>query len=510
MRKASLAILLLAGFICLTISGCDTPEPVLEPSEAEVSEQSVEESVEEPKLFANLPDRYYDGKTVTFLVEGDYMTSYKSVEVVPHEDSYETLNNAITARNDLVTEKFGIEINTVRTEGYGDMLARMRTSSMSGVNEYDVVMPYFGDAALFAQEGGLYDLRTLENIHYNEPYYDQGSVRDLSILGKNYFITGDLSLLSYDVTHILTFDKEMIESYHLESPYDLVENHEWTIDKLWEMAKKVTADIDGEPGMGYLDRFGYLVNNNFTSTMFIGAGQRFSRKDGEDKPIITVYSEESVAVFNKIFDLINDPTASGKLDDASGGFWTSAQRAGKNLWEAANDASADGRALFHAITVGTILDLGEYECSFGVLPAPMYDKNQGQYYSRVSTIYGTCVAVPLNVQDAEMSSIIIDAMMQASTSTVKVAYFDVIMKERKIQDYESEHMLDIILDSRVYDFGSIYNWGQSAHGSGSFTGFMDTIAFSGENTFVSTWESIKNAVQADLNATVAVYEAVAK
>ncbi len=508
MRKTALAFLLFAALLCLIVSGCETSEPAPESSEEAVSEPSVEESVEERKLFDNLPDRFYDGKEVVFLVEGDYMNSYKSVEVVPHEESYEALNNAITARNDLVTEKFGVEISTVRTEGYGDMLARMRTSVMSGVNEYDVVMPYFGDAALFAQEGGLYDLRTLENIHYNEPYYDQGSVRDLSILGKNYFITGDLSLLSYDVTHILTFDKDMIESYHMESPYDLVENHEWTIDKLWEMAKQVTADIDGEPGMSYLDRFGYLVNNNFTSSMFIGAGQRFTRKDSEDKPVITVYSEQSVAVFNKIFDLINDPNASGKLDYAPGEFWTSAQRAGKNLWEAANDASAGGRALFHAVTVGSILTLGEYDWSFGILPAPLYDKNQENYYTRVSTIYGTCVAIPLNVEDAEMSSIIIDAMMQASSKTVRVAYFDVIMKERKIQDYESEHMLDIILDNRVYDFASIYNWGQSAHGSGSFTGFMDKIAFEGTNTFVSTWESIESAVQADLDATVAVYESV--
>ena len=507
MWKKALSFLLLASLIFLIAAGCEKkPEPV-ESSVEELSVASVEESIEEPKLFSNLPDRYYDGKTITFLVEGDYMDTYKSVEVVPHEESYEMLNNAIQARNDLVAEKFGVEIEAVRTEAHGDMRSRLRSSALSGVNEYDIVMPYFGDAASFAQEGGLYDLRTMENIHYNESYYDQGSVNDLSILGKNYYVTGDLSLLCYDVTHVMVFNKGLIEQYHLESPYDLVNNGDWTIDKLQEMAKAVQMEVDGEDGMGYLDQYGFLVNNNFTSSMFIGAGQRFTGKNEEDKPVITVYSEESVAVFNRIFDLINDQNATGKIDFASGGFWVTSSRAGKNIWTAANDSFGNGLSLFRAISLNGILKIGEYDCSFGLLPAPKLNKQQDRYYTRVSTIYGSCVAIPVNVEDAEMSSIILDAMMQASTDTVRVAYFDVIMKERKIQDYESEKMLDVILDSRVYDYGSVYNWGQSAHGYTQFTSFMDFIAFNGTNTFVSTWESIATAVQTDLDATVAIYEA---
>lgn len=499
--------------LCLTMAfaGCGS-QPAQESSEPAESVQSSVESEEvsepEPVLFSNLPEKNYEGETITFLVEGDYMNTYKSVEVLPHPDSYETLNRAITDRNNLVTERFGVTFEEYRTERYGDMISILRNNSMSGVNEYDIVMPYFPEAALFAQEGGLLDLRTLDNIHYKEPYYDQGSVDDLSILGKNYFVTGDLSLLSYDVTHTLVFDKNLVQKYHLESPYDLVLSGKWTINKLWEMAKQVQFDIDGEPGMGYLDQYGFLVNNNFTSTMFIGAGQRFTVKNEKDEPTLAVYSEEAVNVFGTIYDLINDETASGKIDFTSGGYWITSAAAGKNIWEAANDSVGNGRTLFRAVALNSILKLGEYECSFGLLPAPKYTETQDRYYNRVSTIYGSCVAIPVNVKDTEMSSIILDAMMQASTKTVKTAYFDVIMKERKIQDYESEQMLDIILKTRVYEFGSIYGWGSSAHGSSNLMGFMDKIAFQGPNTFVSTWDSIKDAVQADLDATLSVYEAL--
>jgi hypothetical protein len=81
------------------------------------------------------------------------------------------------------------------------------------------------------------------------------------------------------------------------------------------------------------------------------------------------------------------------------------------------------------------------------------------------------------------------------------------MKNRKIQDDESAAMLDLILDSRVYDFGTVFNWGGTSEGDvKSITGFMNNIAFhSGTNTFVSTWETIASGVQTAMDETVDKY-----
>lgn len=478
-----------------------------EESSAETSAESVGESSEpERELFSNLPDVTFGGATVTFLVEGDYMDTYASVEVMPQESSYSTLKDAIQTRNDLVEEHFDVEIAEVRTENYGEMLTKLRDNAMTGVSQYDIVMPYMGDAASFAQEGNLLDLRTLENVHLDESYYDQGSVQDLSINHKNYFVTGDLSLLCYDVTHVLVFNKDTVTNYNLENPYDLVREKKFTLDKLREMAKQVTADTDGEAGMGHLDTYGFLVNRNFVSSMFIGAGQRFSVKNENDEPEIAVYSEQAVKVFDKIFTLVNDETAAGQIDNTTGGFGASATKAGKTVWDAAREATANKRTLFHAVSLSGILALGEYDCNFGILPVPMLSDDQERYYCRVSTLYASCAAIPINVKDVEMSSIIMDAMFQASTDTVKTAYIDTIMKQRKIQDHDSEDMMDIIFESRVYDFGTVFNWGgTSEYDVGSITGFMNDIAFSGSNTFVSKWDSIKNKVQSDLDATIEAY-----
>lgn len=499
---ALLIVMLLSAVSCAQQEESSTSVSASE-SSSEISEE------EKFVLFSNLPERNYSGKTIRTLVEGDYMDTYKSVEVVPHEASYKTLNDAIADRNNLIEERFGVTFEEDRTSNSAEMLSTLRENAVAGVSVYDFVMPYMGDAAKIAQEGYFFDLRTLENMHLDDPYYDQGSVQGLSIGGKNYFVTGDLSLLAYDVTHVLLFNKDMIKDNNLDNPYQLVENGTWTIDKLHEMARKITADTDGEAGMSHTDTYGFLVNTNFVSSMFIGSGHRFSTKDQNDEPMLAVYSESSTAVFNKIFDLVNDVQASGQIDNTANTFASTAVADGKTVWEAATDAIASKRALFRAVSLNSILSLGEYDCNFGVLPAPKYDETQDDYYCRVSTIYATCVAIPTNVADPEMSAIIVDALMQASTNTVKNAYIEVIMKERKIQDDESEAMMDLIFDSRVYDFGSVYNWGGSYEWeANTITGFMNVVAFSGTNTFVSTWQSIESSVQAAMDDTIATYRAI--
>ena len=98
-------------------------------------------------------------------------------------------------------------------------------------------------------------------------------------------------------------------------------------------------------------------------------------------------------------------------------------------------------------------------------------------------------------------------MCEASTDTTKNAYFNIILKLRKMQDDESGAMIDKIFDDRVYDLGVIYNWGgTSAYDMKSVANFMGDMAFSGSQTYASTLESIKSAAQTAMEATVEAYK----
>lgn len=510
--KRSLSLcLLLVLMLSLLMTACGNSAQTTSTPSSDVGGTTSQETSQEEEfvLFSNLPEVDYSGETFKVIVEGDHITTYMSVEFMPQESSYDTLKKAVAERNDLITEQFGVEFEEYRTTSSTEMVSTLTTNAVAGTSEYDMVMPYMSDAATLALEGHFYDLNDAMFdglIHLDMPYYDQGSVRDLSVANKNYFVTGDLSLLSLACTHAIIFNKNVINERGLENPYELVTSGKWTLDKMLEMCRGITADDDGESGWGYKDTYGFLVNDNFVNSLYIGAGQRFTTKNNNDEPIIAVGSESSARVYDKIYSFVTDTTAVCQFSAANNGYNTTASAAGKTVWVAALESIAENRALFRAMAIIDIFDQGDYECDFGVLPAPKLDESQDNYYNRVSTVYATCVAIPKNVRDPEMSAIITDALMQASTNTSKYAYFQTIMQDRKVQDTESEEMLQLIFDSRVYDLASIYHWGGTGEGDlNSISGFMNAIAISGSNTFTSQWQTIESAVINDMNDTLDAY-----
>lgn len=507
MKKTTrvLAMLLLLCLAMMTVSACnddsdDTSTPV----------SSGDTSATE--LFANLPEKNYEGATVTFLVPGDDYGNYKSAEIMEQENSPEALNDEIKKRNELVETKFGVTIEEVRASSSEPIISLVREDILSSNGDYDIVMPYIPNAATLALESAFYELNDLQYFDINADCWDQNAVEALSINNKNYFVTGDISLLTLACTHAIVFNKDMLTKNFSMDPsdlYQIVENGEWTIDKLREMASTVTADTDGQAGMSYKDTYGFLINNNFVTSMFIGSGQKLTGKSDDDTPYIAVIKEtESAAtVFTKIFELVNDANATGQIDVSTSSYYTSAVAAKDSVWTAATESVANGLALFRAMSIIDIIDLGEYECNFGIIPVPKYDKNQDNYYSNVSVILSTCVAIPVSAVDPEMSAIIAQAMCEASTETTKHAYYDVILKLRKIQDDESEAMLDKIFADRVYDLGIVFNWGGSGvDDPNSIGAFMNNVAFSGSQTFASTLESISSLIESDLEETLEAFD----
>ncbi len=502
-----LCILLLLSLVAV-FAACEETE---ETSGASSTSSGTSSETSEAPLFSNLPETTFGGADFVILVNGDCYDQYASAEVLPQESSDTGLSTAVKARNDLIEERFDVVLKEQRTETTADMINFLRNNAAAGLSEYDMVMPFMSEAATLATEGMFLDLAKLENIHLDEDYYDRDAVEGLSVAEKNYFVTGDLSLLSFACTHAIIFNEDMIEDNSLEDPYELVRTNKWTIDKLQEMARVATQDNDGTPGMSYNDTYGFLVNGNFASSMFIGCGQRFTTKDSNDEPVLAIKESSAASVIDKITTLINDQSATGQIVEGSS-FYDTAVAAGKNVWVTATESVASKRAMFRAIALIDLFDMGQYDCKFGVLPTPMFDETQDRYYNRVSTLYASCVAIPFNVKDQLMSSVITDALMQASTGTIKNAYFEVILKGRKIATSSSDdslEMLDIIFNTRVYDLASIYNWGgTSEYDANSITGFLNSVAFDSTKEFASTWEGISNMVKSDMDKTLESYRAL--
>lgn len=493
-------------FLCLLVTalfGCAGTD-----DEAQPAAQSAAVSDEAPAGPLDHIETRDLGIVLNVLVEGDHMNRYASVEIMPSETNSDLLNENIEERNNLVEEKLGVTLNEIRTDATNNMQTLIRNDNISGTKLYDIVMPYFNDAAMLAPEGmflNLYDYS--DYIRFDAPYWDQRCIEDVSIAGKLYFATGDISLLTFDCTHCLIFNKNLLaESGITEDPYQLVLDGEWTIDKLHEMARAATSDSDGETGMTYEDTWGFFVNLNYATSLFVGSGERLSQKDEDDMPIITVNTERAITVMDKIVELYGDQASTIQIES----FATEATGNGTDCWAEATRAVAEGRALFRSMAIVDLHELDDYEdVNYGILPTPKFTADQEEYHCNVSTVYASSIAIPSQTpNNPEDIAIALEALAAASSVTVRDAYYNNILKTRSLQDDESEKMLDIMFENRVYDLGAIYGWGQTTgiYDPDSLTNFLNYIATSGQNTFASKWQSIQSKVEQGLKETLEQYE----
>ena len=67
--------------------------------------------------------------------------------------------------------------------------------------------------------------------------------------------------------------------------------------------------------------------------------------------------------------------------------------------------------------------------------------------------------MPVNHENKEFAGIILEAVAAESSRTLRPAYYEITLKTKGARDVESEQMLDIIIQNRIFDPGLIYNFG---------------------------------------------------
>lgn len=463
----------------------ESEEPSL-PSDVsrEASEEISEEPSEERGPLDHLETRFLDCDIIILSEEGG--GTYRPKEIAADEET--VISQFVKERNDLVEDKLGVRIKERRT---GDMARELRNAALN-TPDFDIAMPFMTTAGPLITEDVFYDLFEFDVIRFNEPYWDANAVSSLSLGNKLYIATGDFSVNTIDVTHCMIFNKDVVTKYSLESPYTLVSEGRWTLDKMLEMAKAVTAESDGIEGITYKDTIGLFINNNYSNSLYIGSGQSFVSKDANDMPYLAMNNEYSANVVQKVFDVFHDDAVI-RLES----FSSQARADGYNdCYWAGRDRLANGNALFDTISLNAVLNMASYDANFGFLVTPKYSEEQDGYHSYISIIYATGCVIPIGNEDPEKAALVLEALCASSTSTVKFNYYDRILKIQQTRDEESEEMLDLILNSRVYDLGALYNWG-------GIRDFLTDICATGStNTFVSSYAAKEGTFLDAMNKTV--------
>ncbi|MBQ9429337.1 MAG: extracellular solute-binding protein [Clostridia bacterium] len=392
-----------------------------------------------------------------FLVAGNWAWNDFAAE----NEEGNVVETAIYRRNALIKEKYGVNIvnedivKYASNMGTGDGYRKIYTDYMAGDSNYDAAMIGTYDVATLAYNGYIQDLNQIEHLDLQKSYWDQKANEDLSLRGKMYYTTGDISLSDNRSTYTLFFSKAMAKDYGLADPYELVRTGNWTLETFGSMVKAVGSDDNQDGIYDKNDTFGLLTPTDTHLAILAAADERICRISDAGQLVLTFYNERIVNLYDKYLAIVGDHSHSYNYQYS--------YVTGKTGLDSSNEERIamfnTGHALFYSHTMFYMDYLRDLESDFGILPYPKLDAEQENYGNLVSAWHSEFLCVPVINKDLDRTGIILEELAYQGKKMMTPAYYEKTLVGQYTRDEESAEMLDIIFSSLVFDVGAYYNVG---------------------------------------------------
>ncbi len=469
--KRLICALLAACTLACTAVGCaekvDEGTEETEASNVETVEET-EEETDRAHTKDNLPDNLdFGGETVTIHGRGDS----GSIRELSCDLTGDVVEDAIYTRNLNVENRLNIHIEPFTPYGwqnYSQALAQIRSSIASGDNEFTLIAGYSAPAPALASEGLVLNLNSLPYLDTSMPWWAQSIVNDLDINGNLAFIAGDISLTMIASSYSMAVNFSIAESYNISGFYDIVNNGQWTIDKVNEIATTVYDDVNGNGKKDIADTLGLIFCMDYANdadSFMQGAMVTLTSRDEEGYPYLDVNLERMNDLVSKVYTLFYE--CDGSLLD---------KNANPEL------EFPKGNALLCPSYLEFFTNAYKgMEDDYGILPYPKYDEVQEKYSTRVQD--GVSIwCVPTTANNLDLCGASLEALCAESYRLVTPAYFDTALKVKYSRDDESSHMLDIIREGVMFNFEIIYN-----NEMGGAWNIMRDMMSNKKNNFASEW-----------------------
>lgn len=512
--RKTVSLIIAALLVLLTLVSCvggeDESSQAAESSGqstvSENSEQNEDSSGDGTEPFKYDTKKYF-GTTIKILTVSSDRHLYGKLQFVPYEDDEVQASSAVDAavrvRNDYIYENYGITIKT-RTEMYPTDV--IYNEIMGNVADYDLVCDSVDRMLNKVLEGLFISLD--DYVDLDDPWWDKEAIDDLSLDGtKHFLMSGDFMITDVDNIYLTLFNKKMYnENTAITSKYGdiykLVEDKKFTLDAFMEMCKAVSVP-DEEGNWSFYATYGNLSHGYGTTIMVNGGGVSTVEKASEGGLRCAVLDEYSLSVFGKVYELMSDRQITQRAELIIGQGKSPSQYGFSEL----NEMFVEGRGLFYNTTVSSISRLknsdAETDFGIGVLPIPLYNENQDRYYCAVNRYHSSVVGVPVsNTDNVEAAVFLLNAMGHLNTNLtggVMAAYYEVTLKLQGTETDEDANMLDIVFDSKFYDLGTVFTFGNLLGLYGS------VISNSSDNTLVSKYDAMRSAVEQALEETYTKY-----
>ena len=144
-----------------------------------------------------------------------------------------------------------------------------------------------------AYYGLLADLNEADYLDFTMPWWPRNLIDQATICGKLYFASGDISANVLYMMYVTYFNKQYLSDFNLESPFDLVKNDEWTLDKMFSMCQNIYSDLNANGKKDEGDRFGFYARNA-SDAIFWGTGIKTVDNTGNTLKVSESFNSEMI------------------------------------------------------------------------------------------------------------------------------------------------------------------------------------------------------------------------
>ncbi len=437
--------------ILMMLIGCGCGEQTnSDDTSVETTAAETETEIDYPD---NLPaDLDYNGEKVSFIyreeVADEFYIEYLDGEVV-HDNILSSMNS--------VEERLGVDIVVILRPGHlvgarEEFMNHVNNSIIAGDQTYDWVDLMIGNAPLQARNGNYMNLLDNPMLDLDQPWYIAGLADTCTVANQLFFISGDASLGYLKSAFCMYFNKVIAENYGIENLYQAVEEGKWTLDKLMEVSKAASQDLNHDGSYDLKDQLGFVNHDGQHNNGYmyaIGA---------------TAYTKQSDGSWLFTFGSDRDYRAAAKLgmlrNNTEGAFFaagTSATVDGLNEYSLVSSKFCNDEIFIITAEMDDgISQFRAMESEYGVLPYPKLDEEQ-EHYATTSRTTQNSFSMPVTCANPSMAGAVMEALSASNYQMVLPAYFEVALKTKLAADSESAMIFDIIHDSMILDFGYVFN-----------------------------------------------------
>lgn len=487
--KTALSVLLLFSMLFCILTGCSEKNPNGEDTSTTASANSdVPSEPAETTIYDDLPTGKYDGKTFSIYTSTH---NWAICEILSEEITGDEVRDAQYARTEQVKKRLGNIEFIEKTAAEATILPALEAQVLTNTQDYQLVTMNAANAYSCAIKDEVLDISTLPGVNLEKPWWASKYNDSVNMGGKYFIAFGDLSLVYHGAFYILMFNSDMINSLHLEDPFKLVDEGNWTWAKMYEMMISAASDNGDGIVQADLDNFGLSGHRVHFKHFMVTANAFLCENDNEGLP---VYNGASETFINAYTDLVNKFLANDQLVTIDG---VSKSLNGVPSMVSGQGAYRDvfrqGRCLFLTEGTGALYMHKDSGIPYGIVPFPMFEAGYNPTTMNTAVYSATTgPIVPSNVSDEDFVGAVLECLCAYSYETSAMEFVKNTLSYRYVDDANSLAMVNRILANGVVDRAFAFDFGKVAN---TFDGALSVKS----PNIATALKMLENTIKSDIS-----------